>query len=78
MSNMQEITLAEYFSRPSERDMAVRLNKDNYRLGATVGRITQIFLHAFDFGGYVVQEGSDIVWVSDNYGNPKSESIFRI
>jgi len=65
-------------SQKSERDMQVQLQTSEYIFGATSEGITQVFIHAFTFGEYVVKEGCDIVYVSDKYGYPDKETIFRI
>lgn len=70
-------TFKEYLNTPSSRDELVILEEGDYKLGATVGRITQLFIKSLNWS-YVIQEGSDIVWVPGNDGNPKNESVFRI
>lgn len=75
---MKTISLEEYFSTRSQLEMEVLLKPNEYKLGEKVGRITQLFINAFPKIQYVIQDGDNIVWVTDEYSNPKKKSIFKV
>ncbi len=75
---MKRITLAEYLGKPTERDMEVVLNQDEYKLGSSVENFTQVTIPTFGLGDYVIEQGNDKVFVMDQYGRPGKLSVFRI
>ncbi len=71
--------LAEYLSpdRPTERlgNGVVKLDPADYQLLTFQDGLFLLYLNAFKFA-YVVREGDTLLYTMNDYGAPKSASVF--
>ncbi len=75
---MKTISFEEYLSTKTELEMNVVLSHNHYKLGVTVGRITQLSIPYFNQGCYVIQEGDDRIYMMDQNGNIGQKTIFKL